>query len=287
MVLNYKTLNKDLKKGLYIVSTPIGNLGDITLRALETLKNSDYILCEDTRVSKNLFKKYDIQSKLISYHKFNERKILSKVISLLKSGSVISLVSDAGTPTISDPGAILIKECVKNNIQILPIPGPSAVSTALAVSGFSDKYFFYGFFPDKIKILNEDLNILSNLNCSIVFFVSAKKINKIIHVLKKNFSGRKILICREMTKMFEEFIRLDIDQLQEFEKELKGELTVIISEKFEDKKKIQKLSESDKRNIKKMINKFTIKEISNLISSNKKISKKEIYNYCLKLKNEN
>ena len=287
MVVNYKTLNKDLKKGLHIVSTPIGNLGDITLRALETLKNSDYILCEDTRVSKNLFKKYDIQSELISYHKFNERKILSKVISLLKSGSVISLVSDAGTPTISDPGIILIKECVKNNIQILPIPGPSAVSTALAVSGFSDKHFFYGFFPDKIKILNEDLDILSNLNCSIVFFVSAKKINKIIHVLKRNFSGRKIIICREMTKMFEEFIRLDIDQLQEFEKEPKGELTVIISEKFEDKKKIQKLSESDKRNIKKMINKFTIKEISNLISSNKKISKKEIYNYCLKLKNEN
>lgn len=287
MVVNYKTLNKDLKKGLHIVSTPIGNLGDITLRALETLKNSDYILCEDTRVSKNLFKKYDIQSKLISYHKFNERKILSKVISLLKSGSVISLVSDAGTPTISDPGIILIKECVKNNIQILPIPGPSAVSTALAVSGFSDKHFFYGFFPDKIKILNEDLDILSNLNCSIVFFVSAKKINKIIHVLKRNFSGRKIIICREMTKMFEEFIRSDIDQLQEFEKEPKGELTVIISEKFEDKKKIQKLSESDKRNIEKMINKFTIKEISNLISSNKKISKKEIYNYCLKLKNEN
>ena len=129
--------------------------------------------------------------------------------------------------------------------------------------------------------------ILSNLDCSIIFFVSAKKINKIIHVLKKNFFGRKILICREMTKIFEEFIRSDIDQLQEFEKELKGELTVIISEKFEDKKKIQKLSESDKRNIEKMINKFTIKEISNLISSNKKISKKEIYNYCLKLKNEN
>ncbi len=287
MVVNYKTLNKDLKKGLYIVSTPIGNLGDITFRALETLKNSDYILCEDTRVSKNLFKKYDIQSKLISNHKFNEQKILSKVIPLLKSGSVISLVSDAGTPTISDPGTILIKECVKNNIQILPIPGPSAVSTALAVSGFSDKHFFYGFFPDKIKTLNEDLDILSNLNCSIIFFVSPKKINKIIHLLKKNFSGRKILICREMTKMFEEFIRSDIDQLQEFEKEPKGELTLIISEKFEYKKEIQKLSESDKRNIEKMINKFTIKEISNLISSNKKISKKEIYNYCLKLKNEN
>ena len=270
MVVNYKTLNKDLRKGLYIVSTPIGNLEDITFRAVEILKNSDYILCEDTRISKNLFKRYGIQSKLISNHKFNERRILPKIVSLLKSGSVISLVSDAGTPTISDPGAILIKECVKNDIQILPIPGPSAVPTSLAVSGFSEKYFFYGFFPDKVKMLNEDLNILSNLNCSIVFFISPKKINKTILLLKKNFSGRKILICREMTKMFEEFIRSDIDQLQEFEKEPKGELTVVISEKYENKKRIQKLSESDKRNIEKMINKFTIREISNLISSNNK-----------------
>jgi len=287
MVINFKTLNKEIKKGLYLVSTPIGNLDDITFRAVEILKNSDFILCEDTRVSSNLFKKYGIQSKLIAYHKFNERKNLSKIIHLLKSNLVISLVSDAGTPSISDPGALLVRECVKNNIMITAAPGPSAVSTAVSISGFSEKFFFYGFFPDKIKKIEEDLKNLSLLNCSIVFFVSPKKINKIINPLKINFSGRRILICREISKFYEEFIRKEVDMLEEFDKKLKGELTIVISEKDKDKKVLQKLSESDKRNISKMINKLSIKEITSLICSNKDISKKEVYNYCLKLKNEN
>ena len=287
MVINFKTLNKEIKKGLYLVSTPIGNLDDITFRAVEILKNSDFILCEDTRVSSNLFKKYGIQSKLISNHKFNERKNLSKIIQLLKSNLIISLVSDAGTPSISDPGALLVRECVKNNIMITAAPGPSAVSTAVSISGFSEKFFFYGFFPDKIKKMEEDLKNLSLINCSIVFFVSPKKINKIINPLKMNFSGRKILICREISKFYEEFIRTEVDQLEEFDKKLKGELTIVISENDKDKKVLQKLSESDKRNISKMINKLSVKEITSLICSNKDISKKEVYNYCLKLKNEN
>ena len=286
MVVNSKSLIKVTEKGLYLVSTPIGNLGDITFRAVEILKKSDYILCEDTRVSKNLLNKYQVQSKLISNHKFNEKKNLLRIIDLLKSGLIISLVSDAGTPSISDPGAVLVRECIKNNIKIIPIPGASSVSSAIAVSGFSEKFFFYGFFPDKIKTLEEDLETLSHLNYSIVFFVSAKKINKIINPIKKNFSGRKILICREMSKLYEEFIRMEIDQLKTFDRELKGEITIVISEKNEIKKNSQKLSESDKRNINKMINKLSIREITTLVGSNSKISKKEIYNYCLRLKNE-
>ena len=287
MTLNYKSKDKEIKKGLYLVSTPIGNLGDITYRAVEILKKSDYILCEDTRISQILFKKYGIQSRLISNHKFNEKKNLLKVINLLKSGSIISLVSDAGTPNISDPGTILVNECINSGIKIIPAPGPSAVTTAMAMSGFEEKFFFYGFFPDKIKTLKEDLSILSQLNFSIVFFVSPKKINRMIPHLKKNFPGRKILICREMSKLYEEFIREDIDKLEIFEKELKGELTLVVSEKNEKIKKLQKLNESDKRIINKMISKFSIKEIVNLISSNNKVPKKEIYNYCLSLKNEN
>ena len=151
MVANFKTLNNQIKKGLYLVSTPIGNLGDVTLRAIEILKNSDYILCEDTRISKNLFRKYGINSKFLSYHKFNERKNLSKVIELLNSNLIISLVSDAGTPNISDPGTLLIKECLKNNIVIRPVPGPSAVTSAVAISGFSEKFFFLWFFSRKIE----------------------------------------------------------------------------------------------------------------------------------------
>ena len=286
MVINYKFDKKETKKGLYLVSTPIGNLGDITFRAVEILKKSDYILCEDTRVSKNLFNKYDINSKLISNHKFNETKNLKNIINLLKDGSVISLVSDAGTPSISDPGAILIRECLKNDIDVVPIPGPSAITTALSISGFSEKFFFYGFFPDKKKDFLQDLQILSDLNSSIVFFISSKKINKIIPDLKEKFVGRKILICREMTKFYEEFIRLEIDKLQLFDKDLKGELTVIISEKGNDKKNPQILSESDKVNIKKMMKKLSIKEVVSFVSENRKVSKKLIYNFCLKIKNE-
>ena len=202
MTLNYKSNNNEIKKGLYLVSTPIGNLEDITIRAIETLSKSNYILCEDTRISQNLLKRYKIQSKLISNHKFNEKKNLSKIISLLKSGSIISLVSDAGTPSISDPGAKIVNECINHNIRVTPIPGPSAVSTAVAMSGFDEKFFFYGFFPEKIKTISEDLNILSELNCSIVFFISPKKINRNIKNLKKFFSGRKILSCREMSKIY-------------------------------------------------------------------------------------
>ena len=149
MVINYKIDDKETKKGLYLVSTPIGNLSDITFRAVEILKKSNYILCEDTRVSKNLFNKYEIKSKLISNHKFNETKNLRKIIELLKNGSIISLVSDAGTPGLSDPGAILIKECVKKDIDVTPIPGPSAITTALSISGFSEKFFFMVFFQIK------------------------------------------------------------------------------------------------------------------------------------------
>ena len=284
---NSKSLNKEIKKGLYIVPTPIGNLKDITFRAIDVLKNSNYILCEDTRTSKTLFQKYNIKSSLISNHKFNEKKNLTKIIKLLSSDNVVSLISDAGMPSISDPGAILIHECLQNNIEIIPLPGPSAVSTAVSISGFSDKFFFYGFFPDKTKSLNDDLSILSKLNSSIVFFISPKKINKIIPFIKKNFSGRRILICREMSKIYEEFIRSDIDKLQLFDKNLKGELTIVISEKKKNKKNSHILSESDKDIIKELMNKLSIKEITKIINQNNKVSKKIIYDYCLKLKNEN
>ena len=278
--------NNKLKKGLYLIPTPIGNLGDITLRAIELLKNSDFILCEDTRVSKKLLDKFDIKTRLISNHKFNEVKNLPKIIKLLKENKTISIISDAGTPSISDPGAVLINECLRKNIDIIPLPGPSAVTTAVAASGFDEKYLFYGFFPEKEKVIKEELERLSNLNFCLVFFVSPKKINKIIPHLKKYFKKRKILICREISKYYEEFIRSDLDELQTFKDEPKGEITIVISEKKFEKKTSQTLSESDKRNIEVMINKLSTKEITDIISQRSEVSKKEIYNYCLKLKNE-
>ena len=215
-----------------------------------------------------------------------KKKNLSKILDILKNGSIISLISDAGTPSISDPGSILVNECAKHDIDIIPIPGASAVVSAVSISGFSEKFLFYGFFPEKTKTLVDDLKILSEVNCSLVFFISAKKINKIIPFIKKNFSGRRIIICREITKLYEEFIRTDIDLLEPLESNLKGEITIVISEPKNEKKTSQILDESDKRNIKRLINKLSVKEITNLINENKNISKKEIYNYCLKLKNE-
>jgi 16S rRNA (cytidine1402-2'-O)-methyltransferase len=286
MILHTERTNNKVKSGLYIVSTPIGNLGDITLRTLEVLKKSDYILCEDTRTSKNLLDRYEIKSKLISNHKFNEKKNLLKVIEILKSDCIVSLISDAGTPSISDPGAILVNECFINKIDVFPIPGASAVSSAVSISGFSEKYFFYGFFPEKKNKLKEDFEKLENLEGCIVFFISPRKFNRSVKIIKHYFLERKILICREMTKFYEEYIRIDIDKLEPFDSDPKGELTIVISEKEKKKNSSIILKESDKKNIKKMIKKLSIKDITDLISQNTNVPKKEIYNYCLKLKNE-
>jgi len=284
----YPEIDKNkIKSGLYIVATPIGNLGDITLRAIEVLKNSDFILCEDTRVSNKLLINLKINKKLISNHKFNEKKNTKKIVNLLKEKKIISLISDAGTPTISDPGKILVKECIDNNINVFPIPGPSAVSAAISISGFSDKYFFHGFLSEKMSAIEKDFIILSKLNCSIVFFISAKKINKIISQIKKYFKKRDIVICKEITKYFEEYFRSSVENLEEFKNKLKGELTVVISEQKEPQEYLSSLSESDKQKIKNLIKKLSIKDIINIFVDKKDVSKKEIYNYCLSLKNEN
>ena len=286
MIIKPQYKLKEYENGLYLVSTPLGNLKDITLRAIEILQQSNYILCEDTSVSKKILDKYQIKSKLISNHKFNEKKNVVKIIEYLKSKKIISLISDAGTPSISDPGSILVNECIKNEIKIFPIPGPSAIAAAVSISGFSDKFLFCGFLPDKKQQLDIELKKISQFENSLVFFISTKKINKIIPEIKKNFIGRKIVFCREITKIYEEFIRKNVDELELFEKEPKGELTVVISEKKINKNISEKLTESDMNIIKKMINKLSTKEITDILSQSSNVSKKEIYNYCLELKNE-
>ena len=283
----YPEVDKNkIKKGLYIVSTPIGNLGDITLRSIEILKISDFILCEDTRVAKKLLNKLNIKKKLISNHKFNEIKNINKILNIFETNKIISLISDAGTPTISDPGKIIIEQCIKNNIDIFSVPGPSAVTAAVSISGFSDKYYFHGFLPEKIKQIENDFKKLSNFDCSIVFFISAKKINKIINFIKIFFKNRKIVICREMTKFYEEYLRYFVNDLKKFENNLKGELTIVISEK-KDLDADNKLNESDKEKIRKLNKILSIKDIIKIFSEEKNVSKKEIYNYCLYLRNEN
>ena len=282
------TLKEDKNKinsGLYIVSTPIGNLGDITLRALEVLKKSDVILCEDTRVSKKLLSYYNINKRLISYHKFNEKKNLKDVINILKDNQIVSLISDAGTPSISDPGKILINSCVKENILIVPIPGASAITAALSISGFSNEFYFHGFLSDTDNSIKKELELFNNLNCSIVFFISVQKLNKKFDLLKEAFPEREIIICRELTKLHETIYRGKISEFNKLKFISKGEVTVIISEKKNSNKK-DNLDESDKKKIKKLLNTRSIKDIVRIFSEQKNISKSKIYNYCLEIKNE-
>ena len=274
-----------LKKGLYIVSTPIGNLEDITLRAIKVLKLSDIILCEDTRRTSKLLQNLKINKPLISYHKFNEKKNIPRVIRYLNEGKILSLVSDAGTPLLSDPGKILIKECIIKNIEIIPVPGPSSITAAMSISSFDDKFIFYGFLPKKEKELEITLKKLSKIDFSLVFFVPSIKINFYIKYFKKYFEGRNILIAREITKLHETFYRSAIKNLKLFTTKLKGELTVVLSKKIIKKESNTKEELNLMKNLaKKYLKIYSLKDTVNLISLNSDISKKIIYDYCLKLK---
>tara|TARA_B110000438_G_scaffold301645_1_gene357069 strand:- start:849 stop:1697 length:849 start_codon:yes stop_codon:yes gene_type:complete len=273
-----------INPGLYLVSTPIGNMEDITFRALNILKKSDMILCEDTRRSGKLLTYFSIKNKLAPYHKFNEKKVSNKIIDLIKKNKVISLISDAGTPAISDPGSIIINKCIDENLSIFPIPGPSAITSAVSVSGFSDKYLFYGFLPKKENELNKILKNMSSINYSFVFFIPASKANFYITIFKKYFFDRKILFAREISKIHEEFIRDKVESLKNLPENLKGELTVVLSEKNEQKYNKEQVSESVKIQIKKMLKKYSHKDVVEFISKKENVSKKMIYNYCLSIK---
>ena len=279
--------NNKFKPGLYCVATPIGNMGDISFRAVKILQESNLILCEDTRVTKKILQKFEINNKLISNHKFNENKNLEKVIETLKDNKIVSIVSDAGTPAISDPGRILVKECVKNNVEIFPIPGASAVSAAISISGFSDNFYFCGFLPEKQNQIKKLFKNLSILESSIIFFISPNKLDKRIGDIKEFFINRDILICREITKYHEEYIRTPVNELSKVNFSRKGELTIVISEIKKEKLSFKELEESDKKKINKLIKKMSIKDIVMKVSQDREISKKLIYNYCLQIKNEN
>ena len=269
---------------LYIVSTPIGNLDDITLRAINTLKNSDLILCEDTRRSIKLLNHLNIKKKLISIHKFNERKKIPLIIEYIKQGKILSLISDAGTPLISDPGRSLINECIKEKIEVIPIPGASSVISAMSVSGFSDQFIFYGFLPKKKNELEKAIKFLTEINYSQVFFVPSNKINYYIQNLKKYYSGRKLLIAKEITKLHEAFFRDDINNFKLFKTPIKGELTIVISEK-NIKDKIFNKKEIMKK-AKKYLKSLSVKDTVDIIFKSEKINKKKIYELCLKIKDE-
>ncbi len=267
---------------LYIVSTPIGNLDDITLRGLEVLNKSDIILCEDTRRSIKLLNHFKIKKKLVSYHKFNEQSKLASIIKYFNDGKILSLISDAGTPLLSDPGKLLINKCLECKIKVTPVPGVSSITAAMSISGFQDQFLFYGFLPKTINELEKVLKSLSENHFSQIFFIPSNKINFYLNSFKKYFSGRKILIAKEITKIHETFIRYDIDKLKMFKSPLKGELTVIISNLDKQFLKIDK--EKIVNKAKKYLKSYSLKDTVNLILETEKINKKKIYELCLKIK---
>mgnify|MGYP000492093689 FL=1 len=264
---------------LYIVSTPIGNLDDITIRAIEILKKSDIILCEDTRRSLTLLNHLKIKKKLISYHKFNEKKQIAIAIEHIKKGKILSLVSDAGTPLLSDPGRLLVNECIAEGIRIIPIPGVSSITAAMTASGFKDKFLFYGFLPKTENELDKVLRALSEFQYSQVFFIPGLKVNFYLRKFKKYFTGRKLMIGKEITKIHENFLRNDIDKFQLLKNSLKGEITMVVSST---EKKIIKFNEEKIINkAKKYLKKYSLKDCVDLIMETEKINKNKIKNHIV------
>ena len=218
------------KGHLFVVGTPIGNLEDITLRAISTLQNVDLILAEDTRNSKKLLSAHNIDTKMMSYHEHSNEKETKRIISLLLDGKNLALISDAGTPTISDPGYGLIRDCIKKEIKIIPIPGASAITTAMSVSGLpSDSFTFFGFLPQKkgrIKKIKELLKV----DNTIILFESPFRLEKTLNQLKEYLGNRSVVVGRELTKLYEEIIRGNLEDVIEYfsKSKVKGEIVIMI-----------------------------------------------------------
>tara|TARA_Y100001970_G_scaffold273431_1_gene371645 strand:+ start:147 stop:977 length:831 start_codon:yes stop_codon:yes gene_type:complete len=274
------TDNEGLEPGLYIISLPIGNAKDITIRALEYLEKTDEIYCEDTRVTRKLLSIYEIKKKLNIYHDHNGEYVRPKIIKKIKGGKSIGIVSDAGTPLISDPGYKLVLSAKKEGLHVTSCPGPSAPITALTLSGLpTDSFYYLGFLPLKKKTRDKSLNEIKNLKTSLLIFETSKKINKTLNDLLLILGNREISICREMTKKFEEIITGCIeDILPILEKnELKGEIVIVVGAQEEQENNI---------NINEIIDnykgEYSPSELAKIISNKTGLSKRVIYNKIVK-----
>jgi len=258
---------------LYVISTPIGNIQDISNRALKILSESDYILCEDTRVTSKLLNFYNIKKKLISFHISNEKIKIQRIIDDLKCKKIISLVSDAGTPTLSDPGKSLISKCHDHGIKVIPVPGASAILSAVSVSGFADNFYFCGFFPKKNNEIENFLSKIKLIKATLVFFMPARDLGKNTDYLIKFFPKSNFLIAREMTKVHETYIRDTMTNIKKYiQNNFKGEMTLIVDNLIEVTSDI----DVDKE-IGLLIGKMSSKHIAEYLSKKLEISKKIIY----------
>jgi len=262
-----------LHHSLYVISTPIGNIKDISNRALKILSESDYILCEDTRVTSKLLNFYNIKKKLISFHISNEKNKIQRIIDDLKCKKIISLVSDAGTPTLSDPGKSLISKCHDHGIKVIPVPGASAILSAVSVSGFMDNFYFCGFFPKKNNEIENFLSKIKLIKATLVFFMPARDLEKNSDYLTKFFPKSNFLIAREMTKVHETYIRDTMTNIKKYiQNNFKGEMTLVVDNLIEVASDI----DVDKE-ISLLIGKMSSKNIAEYLSKKLEISKKIIY----------
>ena len=262
---------------LYLVSTPIGNLGEITFRAVEILKSVDYILCEDTRTSLTLLNNYEIKKPLYSYHKFNENSKVAEVISDLKSGKNIALISDAGMPGISDPGNILVNACIKENAEYSVISGPSAFVNAFVLSGFQPPFTFIGFLPSKSADINRALSSFQNVDSCLIFYMSPHEIDNFFVTINKFFPNRKKCVVREISKKFEEVSFLDLGEAYDGIK--KGELVVVL-----DKPQKEGVSDSDiEKEILKLLKENGKNDVAKIVAKKYGISKSEIYKRVIEI----
>ena len=269
---------------LYLVSTPIGNLKDITYRAVETLSKVSLIAAEDTRHTRKLLHHYTITTNTVSYHDHNKVRGSKSILKVLMGGGDVALVSDAGTPGISDPGYYLVNRALESGLRVTACPGPCAAVMALSISGLpTDSFSFYGFVPTKTIKRKNFLKTLANENKSMVFYESSGRIKSMLQDVYEVLGNRRVVVSRELTKMFEETIRGSLDELlkDDLLTELKGELVVIVSKRDkQDKASIDELSDEILRLLGVGA---TVKDVSSTISEKYAISKKEVYDYCIKV----
>lgn len=269
-----------IKSALYLIPTPIGNLGDISVRSIYILEQSDYILCEDTRVTLKFLNHFKLKKKLIAFHQFNENEKIKSILQDLKQNKILSLVSDAGTPALSDPGRLLISKCHEQNISVIPIPGASAITCAISASGFSDQFFFCGFLPKKNKEINNMLESYKSLKASLVFFMPARDLEKNLIYFNNFFPQNNFFLAREMTKIHETYIQDKVSNLKNYIKDnFKGEITFIIDNNLASPKKIVNID----KEIKMLIGKMSSKDIAEYLSKKLAINKKSIYQKAIKI----
>ncbi|CCX35600.1 ribosomal RNA small subunit methyltransferase I [Clostridium sp. CAG:1000] len=281
--MKQNSYNSDIKGKLYLIPTPIGNLDDITLRALNILKEVDIVFAEDTRETFNLLKYYNINKKIESCHKYSEMKNKEKILKILKEGKTIGFVSDRGTPLISDPGNFVVNEVIKENIPVIALPGATALIPALNMSGLdNERFLFYGFLNNKKNAAKNELNRLKDVEYTMIFYESPRRLKTTLELMLEAFGNRKISIVREISKLHEEIIRDSIENVTKIIDDIKGEIVIVVEK--EKNNKLETISTNYIELVKEMQEAgYSKKDAIKEVSLKYNISKNKLYEECKEL----